>query len=211
MNNSSDTGKLTWDWKKFLQYFLQGIIILAPIIITIWAVFSLFLYIDHLLPNILEPVFPGITQVYVPGLGFVLTILLVGFVGWISSSFVIGRIVDLFGRVLQSTPGIRLIYSSVKDFLEAFAGNKRKFDIPVLVNVDGPDVWRMGFMTQTDCHTFGMNEYVAIYVPHSYALSGVVYIVPRPKVKLLENTSPADAMKFAVSGGVSDVAEPHQP
>jgi uncharacterized membrane protein len=203
-----------WNWRKLFNYFLQGLILLAPIIITVWAVFSLFIYIDNILPNFVDTVFPGIWGTNeegqfrkIPGVGFILVIVFVVLVGWVSSSFVVARIVSLLDHVLERTPGIRFIYTSVKDFLEAFAGNKRKFDTPVLVNVDGPDVWRMGFMTQKDCIRFNLENHVAVYVPHSYALSGIVYIVPRHKVKILDHTSPADAMKFAVSGGVSDAAE----
>jgi uncharacterized membrane protein len=197
-----------WHWRKIFQYFLQGLIVLAPITITIWAVFSLFNYIDNLLPNIFQSVFPtgkdGMPK-KIPGIGFILVIALVIFVGWISSSYIFGKLVDFFGHVLERTPGIRYIYTSVKDFLEAFAGDKKKFDKPVLVNVDGPDVWRMGFMTQPDCRTFGMSDHVVVYLPHSYALSGVVYVVPITKIKMLENISSTEAMKFAVSGGVAEI------
>jgi uncharacterized membrane protein len=203
----------SWRWKKIFNYFLQGLIILAPIIITVWAVLSLFNAIDNILPNIINNLFPGIWQDNngevrkIPGVGFLLVIVFVILIGWVSSSFVVGRMVSLLDHVLERTPGIRFIYTSVKDFLEAFAGNKRKFDKPVLVNVDSPDVWRMGFITQKDCSHLLLPGHVAVYVPHSYALSGIVYIVPKEKVRILEHTSPADAMKFAVSGGVSDVTE----
>ena len=203
-----------WSWRKLFNYFLQGLIILAPIIITVWAVFSLFVYIDNILPNFVNGLLPGAWQMdaeglprKIPGVGFVLVIALVIIVGWVSSSFLVSKIVSVLDHVLERTPGIRFIYGSIKDFLEAFAGNKRKFDKPVLVCVDSPDVWRMGFITQSDCHKFEMPGHVAVYVPHSYAISGIVYIVPRDRVKFLQHTSPADAMKFAVSGGVSDVAE----
>lgn len=205
---------MKWSWRKLFNYFLQGLIILAPIIITIWAVFSLFSVIDNILPNILGAVLPNTWSTdgegnfrTFPGLGFILVVAIVIVVGWVSSSFVVGRLVSLLNHVLENTPGIKFIYSSVKDFLEAFAGNKRKFTIPVLVNVDGADVWRMGFITHKDCFKFDMPGYMSVYVPHSYALSGIVYIVPPHKIKILDRTSPADAMKFAVSGGVSDVAE----
>ena len=141
----------------------------------------------------------------IPGLGFVLVVSLLVFVGWISSSYLFGKVVEFFGHALERTPGIRYIYTSVKDFLEAFTGDKKKFDKPVLVNVDGTDVWRMGFMTQPDCSMFGMSDHVVVYLPHSYALSGVVYIVPVSKIKMLDNVSSTDAMKFAVSGGVADI------
>ncbi len=201
-----------WNWKKMFQYFLQGVIILAPITITVWAVLSLFIYIDNILPNFVNFLFPNYLDTgttgelkKIPGMGFLVVIVLVILVGWVSSSFIVGRIVDLLDHILERTPGIKFLYTSVKDFIQAFAGNKKKFDTPVLVNVDGPDVWRMGFLTQRDCKRFGLDEHVVVYVPHSYALSGIVYIVPFERVKILEHTSPADAMKFSVSGGVSDL------
>lgn len=127
-------------------------------------------------------------------------------VGWFSTSYVIGKMVDFFGHVLERTPGIRFIYTSVKDFLEAFAGEKRKFDKPVLVNVDANDVWRIGFMTQDSGNRVGLKDHVVVYVPHSYAVSGVVYIVPIEKVKLLSDVSSTEAMKFALSGGVAQMS-----
>lgn len=199
-----------------MQYFLQGLIIIAPITITLWAVISLFTYIDSILPNLLHSLFPASFKVDAegkadipPGLGFIIVIGILVLVGWVSSYFIVGRLLSFFDRVLERTPGIKLIYSSVKDFLEAFAGNKRKFDKPVLVNVDGHDVWRMGFMTKADCAIMGMSGHAVVYVPHSYALSGIVYIVPVEKVKLLPRVSSADAMKFAVSGGIAHITEIH--
>lgn len=200
--------------RKLLQFFFQGLIVLAPIGITIWVVLGLFNFVDNILPNIIQTVAPGLLPQdeggiprKIPGLGFVVVIALVLFVGWVSSLFVVGRLVAVLDTVLEKTPGIKFIYSSVKDFLEAFAGNKKKFDKPVLVNIDAPDVWRVGFITQQNAHEFGMPEHVTVYVPHSYAISGITYIVPRERVKLLHHVSAADAMKYAVSGGVTDVHE----
>jgi uncharacterized membrane protein len=204
---------LKWSWRKLLQYFLQGIIILAPIAITAWAVISLFVYIDNILPNFIHAISPVSVTVdsegnvqKIPGLGFLIVIALIVLVGWVSTSYLVGKMVDFFGHVLERTPGIKVIYTSVKDFLEAFAGDKRKFDKPVLVNVDAPDVWRMGFMTQSEFHHFGLEDHVVVYIPHSYALSGIVYIVPIAKIKLLTDVSSAEAMKFAVSGGVAEIS-----
>jgi uncharacterized membrane protein len=100
---------------------------------------------------------------------------------------------------------VKFIYTSVKDFLEAFAGEKRKFDKPVLVNVDAENVWRIGFMTQETGVRLGMEEHVVVYIPHSYAVSGVVYIVPAEKVRILHDMTPAEAMKFLLSGGVAEI------
>ncbi|MBM3444217.1 MAG: DUF502 domain-containing protein [Bacteroidetes bacterium] len=199
---------------RILSYFFQGLVILAPIVITGWAVVSLFNFIDGILPNVLRVLFPDLIKVNpqgnpekIPGLGFLVVVLLVLLVGYISSLFFVSRIVSFFDQVLEKTPGIKIIYSTVKDFLEAFAGNKRKFDKPVLVSVDAPDVWRIGFITQTDLSEFGMREYVSVYVPHSYAFSGITYLVRQDRIKAIQDVGSADAMKFIVSGGVTDVAE----
>ncbi|MEN9299075.1 MAG: hypothetical protein RLZZ429_1388 [Bacteroidota bacterium] len=198
--------------KKLLQYFFQGMIVLAPIGITLWVVVGLFQWIDGFLPNLINSLFPDLLEKdaagnlrSLPGLGFIVVIALVLLVGWISSLFVVGRLVTLLDTVLEKTPGIKFIYSSVKDFLEAFAGNKKKFDKPVLVNVDGSDVWRIGFITQHSSDEFGLKDHVTVYVPHSYAISGITYFVPKEKIKQLPDISAADAMKYTVSGGVTDV------
>lgn len=200
--------------KKLLQYFFQGLIVLAPIGITLWVVIGLFQWIDGFLPNLINALFPNLLEQdaagnlkSLPGLGFIVVILLVLIVGWISSIFVVGRLVTLLDTVLEKTPGIKFIYSSVKDFLEAFAGNKKKFDKPVLVNVDANDVWRIGFITQQSSIDFGLIDHVTVYVPHSYAISGITYFVPRERIKLLKDISASDAMKYTVSGGVTDVHE----
>ncbi len=200
---------------KLLQLFLQGLIVLAPIGITIWVVFGLFNWVDSFLPNLINSFSPDLLQKdasgnlrRLPGLGFLVVVTLVLFVGWLSSLFVVGRLVAVFDTVLERTPGIKFIYSSVKDFLEAFAGNKKKFDHPVLVNVDGADVWRIGFITQDSSKHLGLETHITVYVPHSYAISGITYMVPKEKVRSLPpNIHAADAMKFTVSGGVSDVPE----
>ncbi len=199
---------------KLVQYFFQGLIVLAPIGITLWVVFGLFNFVDDILPNIIHAIAPTYLTKdaqgnlnKIPGMGFIVVIAMVLFVGWISSLFFFSRLVTLLDTILEKTPGVKFIYSSVKDFLEAFAGNKKKFDKPVLVNVDSADIWRIGFITQPNAHEFGMPAHVTVYVPHSYAISGITYIVPRERIRLLNNLSASDAMKYTVSGGVTDVHE----
>jgi uncharacterized membrane protein len=194
------------------QFFFQGVVLLAPIGVTIWVIVSLFNWVDNFLPNLLNFLFPvkfAVVNGSIPkvtGLGFVVAIGLVLLIGWLSSLFFVERLVAVFDKVLERTPGIKIIYSSVKDFLEAFAGNKKKFDQPVLVNVDAPDVWRVGFITQDSTEHFGIKDHVTVYVPHSYAISGITYMVPITNIKRLPNgVSASEAMKYIVSGGVTDV------
>ena len=194
------------------QLFFQGVVVLAPIGVTIWVVVSLFNWVDNFLPNLLNFIFPlQFAEVNgqipkVTGLGFVVAITLVLFIGWLSSLFFVERLVSIFDKLLEKTPGVKIIYSSVKDFLQAFAGNKKKFDQPVLVNVDSTDVWRIGFITQKNTEHFGLKNFVTVYVPHSYAISGITYIVSADRIKKMpKGVNASEAMKYVVSGGVTTV------
>jgi uncharacterized membrane protein len=194
------------------QLFFQGVVVLAPIGVTIWVVVSLFNWVDNILPNLLNFIFPSqFAEVNgqipkVTGLGFVVAITLVLLVGWLSSLFFVERLMSIFDKILEKTPGVKIIYSSVKDFLEAFAGNKKKFDQPVLVNVDSSDVWRIGFITQKNTEHFGLKDFVTVYVPHSYAISGITYIVSVDRIKKMpKGVTASEAMKYVVSGGVTTV------
>jgi len=200
--------------RKLFRLFLQGLLILAPISITIWILVTAFYWIDGILPNLVYTVFPKLTGTdaaglprRIPGLGFIVFIGIALLVGYISPSFIVSRVVDFAESLLERTPGIKLIYSTIKDFFEAFAGNKRKFTKSVLVSIGAPDVWQVGFITQEELHEFDLQEYVAVYVPQSYAFAGHLYFVKRDRVRVLTDISSADAMKFAISGGVAEVEE----
>ena len=86
-------------WKKILQYFFQGVITIAPIGITLYVVIWLFNLVDNILPNLLYHLFPrmmtepGGTIRTIPGVGFALVVILVTLIGWISSSFMVSRMV----------------------------------------------------------------------------------------------------------------------
>ena len=192
---------------RLLRYFFQGLLILAPIGITAFTLYWGFVTIDNLLPKDVIPVEHPLNFLRYKGVGFVIVLVLVVLVGYLSSSFIVGRLIDMFDRILERTPFIKYIYSSVKDVFDAFVGEKKKFDHPVLVNVYGEDVWEMGFITQEDVRALGLEGHLAVYVPHAYAITGKVFIVRREKVRSLTNVSAGEAMKFAVSGGVTNITE----
>jgi uncharacterized membrane protein len=181
-------------YQKLIQYFLQGLLILGPVSITIYFIYEIFNKID----NILRPV------INIPGIGFITIICFIILTGYLSSFFVMSRILSVIDKFLERTPGIKLFYSFIRDFFEAFAGNKKKFTKSVLANVDDTDIWRIGFITQDDMSGFGMENYVAVYLPMAYSVAGNVYIVPKEKVKPITNISATQSMKFAVSGGVTE-------
>jgi uncharacterized membrane protein len=195
---------------KLAQYFLQGLLIIAPVTITIYAIYSIVSAIDSLIPIFTTTDAQGRVQVQNYGLGFLIVIAGICGIGYFSSFFIKLRLFSLFDSWMEKAPGIRFIYSTVKDFFEAFAGEKKKFNRPVLANIDDNDVWRMGFITQKDVSDFGFDGYVAVYIPASYSIAGNVFLLPAARVKPVTNINATEAMKFAISGGVTAIDEDKQ-
>lgn len=182
--------------KQILRFFIQGLIILAPIGITGYILYWLFDKVD----SILRP------YVNIPGLGFVIIILFVILVGWVSSTFLMGSFLSFFDQWMERTPGIKFIYTSTKDFFEAFAGDKRKFNKAVLASVFSEDVWIIGFLTDEEMQKFDLGaNMVAVYVPQAYNFAGQLYILPRDKVRKIDQITSGEAMKYTVTGGVVDL------
>ena len=176
--------------KTALKWFAQGVIILVPMIFTVYGAARVFKYIVSLIPASF------------PGGGFIPTIALITFVGFLGSNVLKG----LFNQlevVFSRLPLLKILYGAVKDLLEAFAGEKKKFDKPVTVKM-GPSsrVKLMGFITQQDLAYLGMKGEVTVYCPHSYNFSGQMMIVPKSFVKPLKMDS-SDVMSMVVSGGVA--------
>jgi uncharacterized membrane protein len=200
-------------WKSIFKYFLQGLLVIAPLAITIYSIYWVISTVDGWIPLFRKPIkdFQGHTigyKVQNYGLGFLMIILSIIIIGYLSSFFIQSRIFSLFDKWLEKTPGIKYIYSSTRDFFEAFAGNKKKFDKAVLINVFGDEVWIVGFLTDQEMHKFEMgSEHVAVYVPQAYNFAGQLYILPRHKVRKIDHLSSGEAMKYAVTGGVVHVDE----
>ena len=177
--------------------FFQGLLIIGPFALTIWIIWYIVSSIDNIIPTISERTYPGIT--------FLIVIISTTLIGYLGNKFIIGRVVvDSFDYLLEHTPGIKFIYTSLKDVMTSFVGDKKKFNKPVLIKTtENPAIWRIGFLTQSDLSSVGFPKYVSVYLPHSYAVSGWVVFVLATNITILENVSAAQAMKFAVSGGVA--------
>jgi uncharacterized membrane protein len=195
-NQTEPSGRFTY--KTIIRYFVQGVLVLAPIALTAWLLYWLFDKVD----SILRP------YITIPGVGFAIIIGFVILVGWISSTIVMVSILNIFDHWLERTPGVKFIYTSIKDFFGAFAGEKRKFDKSVLINVFAEDVWIIGFLTDEELQKFEMGaEHVSVYVPQAYNFAGQLYILPRNKVRKISHLTSGDAMKYAVTGGVVHIDE----
>ena len=194
--------------KKIINYFLQGLLVIAPVAVTAYAIYWVVASLDDLIPIFTQTDPEGKVKVQNYGLGFLLILGSITLIGYVSTFFIQSRIFNFFDHWLEKAPGIKFIYSTVKDFFEAFAGEKKKFNKPVLANIDDNDVWRVGFLTQEDMTDFGLKDYVAVYVPMSYSIAGNVYLIPANRIRLLDGQiTPSEAMKFAISGGLTKFAD----
>lgn len=187
---------------RLVQYFLRGVIIVVPVGLT----FSIVVWFLAKMDGILGPYFPT------RGMGLLALLIIILSVGWISSFFLMKRLYRLVDSGLERMPIINFIYSSTRDFLEAFAGKKRRFTHSVLINVYADDVWMVGFLTDEDLEGFKLGgKYVSVYVPQAYNVAGQLFIVKRDRVRPIEHLSSPDVMKYAVSGGAMELVPGTKP
>lgn len=187
---------------KLLRYLIQGLAVVAPIGITLFVLIKIFLLLDNILPKDVE-LWTGFKIGDIPGLGILFLVAILLLAGFLANSFIAKPIQGYFSKLLNKAPLVKTVYDSVKDLVGAFVGNKKKFDKPVLVKEQPDSAFkRIGFITQNDLKELGMGEgVVSVYFPHSYAFSGMLFVVSKDVVEPID--APAgEVMKFIVSGGV---------
>ncbi len=192
--------------KRLARYFLQGLLYIAPIGLTFYIIWVGFVGIDGLLTNLDIFKKGGVLQHFsFPGMGIIVILSLVTLIGFLGQKLITTPLSGAIDKGLNKTPFIKIIYTSIKDLLSAFVGKEKKFDKPVMVNLDNKGIQhRLGFITATNLEDMGIIDMVGVYFPSSYGFVGDFFIVPVEKVKPLDAHS-ADVMKFIVSGGVSKV------
>ena len=180
--------------KKIINYFLQGLLYIVPITVTLFVVFKIFTLLDEILRPIIK----------VPGLGFIAIILLIVFIGFIGSSIITSPINAFFSRLLNKAPLLKTIFSSVKDLMSAFVGKKKGFKQAVFVKIfENSSIERIGFITNDDLASLNINKgRILVYIPHSYNFSGNLFVVEKKYITLI-NAPSSEIMKLIVSGGVA--------
>jgi len=185
--------------KRLITYFLQGLLLIAPLFVTGYIVFKIFESADGLLSNYIER-YVGFN---IPGMGILLIFVILVLLGIVGGTILARPINRFINKILNRLPFFKLIYTSINDLFSAFVGKERKFHHPVLVLINKEnDLWKIGFVTQDAPTGLGIKDLVTVYFPHSYAFSGEIYFVPATSIKQI-SMRPTDAMKFIISGGVS--------
>lgn len=195
---------------RLINYFLKGLLISIPLAATYSAIAWLFFKVDSIIYN--DPPTKFVNGVptepveHLPGLGFALVIGIILLVGWIGSSYIVQPFINWFDEWMEKTPGVKFLYSSVKDIMEAFVGEKKKFSEPVIVETGGEGIYKIGFITRKDMAKIGMPEYSGVYFPKSYGFMGDLYLVRNDKIKPLDANS-TEVFKMIVSGGVTGIGD----
>ncbi len=188
---------------KLIRYFLQGLLLISPVAITIYAIVVSFKFIDGLLIH-------EVTELVgfkIPGLGIIVIVTFITLIGVLGSSILITPLLNWIDLVISRAPLVNIIYTSIKDFVSAFVGKEKKFTEPVLVKISkDSELEKIGFITRHDLTALGIESgKVAVYMPLSYTFSGNLCIVPVENIKPLSANS-TEVMKFVVSAGVTTFA-----
>ena len=181
--------------KRLLSYFVRGLVVVGPLALTVYICVVIFTTIDNWL---------GLP---IRGVGFVLAIVFVTLVGFFASNFLTASVLGWIDSAVERLPFVRLLYSSTKDMLNAFVGEKRRFDKPVLVSVSADrQVKVLAFLTSDSLASLGRADLVTVYMPQSYGLAGHIIVVPADRVERIQADA-AEVMAFIISGGVTTVEQ----
>jgi len=180
--------------RKLLQYFLRGLIVLTPIALTGYVFWAVFRTVD------------GWFDFRYPGIGFLVTIVAVTLIGFLSTHVLTRGVVGLFEHALDRLPLVRLLHNSLRDLASAVVGQGRRFDRPVLVQIAPGGARFVGFVTRDALDTLGLPGEVAVYLPQSYNFAGQLVLVARESVQALPTAS-SETLAFVVSGGISGATE----
>lgn len=189
--------------KKIFSYFLQGVLLVAPLFITAYIIYYVFNTIDGWLSENIEQLI-GFS---IPGMGIVLLFVLLTLLGFIGQLAISRPAKLLMKKLLERIPLLNLLYSSLNDMFSAFVGKSRKFNTPVKVLFNEENnLWKLGFITKKSLEEIDEPGLTAVYFPHSYNFSGELYLVPSERVFKIGLTA-TQTMKFIVSGGVTSIID----
>ena len=176
--------------KRLMNYFLKGLLVFIPVALTVFTIVLVFTKID------------GLLKIPIPGLGLLITILFIILIGFLASNFIGKKFFTLIDGLFIKLPVVKILYSAIKDLIGAFAGDKKSFNKPAIVELTAGGPKALGFITRDDLEFLSLSDHVAVYFPQSYNFAGSVLIFPSEQVTPIDIDS-SEAMAFVVSGGVS--------
>lgn len=189
------------------KWLLSGLLVVVPMGVTIWVLNSIIGVLDSSLLILPEGWHPTkLLGIHIPGLGAVLTLLILLVVGFVSSNFVGRKLVLFSDNVVGRIPIVRSIYSGIKQVSDTlFAENGNAFRTAVLIQWPREGVWTIAFITGApggDAATYLPGDYVSVYVPTTPNPTGGYFVMLRKSDCIELNMSVDNALKYIVSMGV---------
>jgi uncharacterized membrane protein len=188
-------------WARIRRFYIAGILVLAPTALTLWVVWSLFLFVDNILGQELRA--RGIS---VFGLGFVLLNVVLLLLGWLTANILGKRVFALWDRLMHRVPLINKIYATLRQIGELFLGPARgkSFGRVAIVEFPSPGSWGLGFVTSNVAGEAGEKTGApvrSVFIPSAVnPTTGFLLLVPENRIVYLEMTA-EQAMKMIVSAG----------
>jgi len=179
--------------RTLTRSFAQGLLVLAPVAITVWIVWVSVTTLDRWLDT------------RIPGLGILIAAAGITLIGYLTGNVVGNKLLSWLEAGLQRVPLVRILYNSLRDLFGAFVGQKRKFDKPVAVEMNQHGLKVLGFLTSERFDDPQLAGHVSVYLPESYNFAGNLIVVPKERVHPLDADG-AEFMAFIMSGGVTDMS-----
>lgn len=181
---------------RLSKYFINGIIVIAPIAITVFVIVEIFSLADALIGRYLPIQFPG--------LSFISVLVLIGVVGWLSSSIILKKFLQYGETILSRIPLVKFIYNSSKKISSAVFESQNLFRQAVLVKYPSPDIYALGFIMADVAPSIAEHldcEHVCVFIPFSLNMTaGVNIIVPKRDIIFLD-ISNEGALQYILTAG----------
>ena len=187
---------------KLKTFFATGLLVILPTVITIFVLWKLFVFID----SITRPYLARFVGYYIPGLGIIVTLLVIFLVGMLTANVLGKRLVAWGDSIVGRIPLVRFIYLGIKQLLEALSlGRKNLFREVVLVEYPRKGIYTLGFVPSEckgEIQEVTREDLVNIFIfTTPNPTSGMLIMVPKEEVTPLKMTV-EEGLKFVVSGGI---------
>jgi uncharacterized membrane protein len=194
--------------KSLLQLFFQGLLILLPFVLTIYLVYLIFTVLDETIFSasgaLITSFFPSLESTLLTTfLGIIFTLAVIILTGIAGRLYLTRFLMNQIDNLMERIPLVKMLYNTLKDFFNAFFGEKKSFDKPVTVYLNSERTVKLiGFITCDSLEDLSLEDQVAVYLPQSYNFAGNLIIVDKGQVEPLDLPA-SKVMTFIVSGGVT--------
>ena len=189
--------------KRLSQYFLRGLLAILPLAFTVYLFYIFFAWMEGLTRVIVEPIFGSL---YIPGLGLVVGVVLIGALGFLLSQRRTRSLLSLFELPFTNLPVVKSIYTSLKSFADYFSPQTKQTSQQVVVITFPGDMEIIGLVTRESLADLpdgvAKDNRLAVYLPMGYMIGGYTLFVPRGWTKPIE-MSVEEAMRSSLIAWMS--------